>query len=370
MSSPPPSAWGILPPAFGLSGIGAAEGNDAEELENTEFNRLSQEKMNHPEYREEWLPIAERDLALAKENDGMTPKSLFIYLPKVIIKNEEIGDLHGMVLPVGTKIYKGMRNFISCEHISDPATEACVNCEDYSWYSDYLTAIQYSDNFPKSRGTYCFQAINEIKLINLTDKRNLDLIVAYLERKIREGFDPGIHPSLIEGPSSGDLASGGEERTQENYKKKLYEYMKKNPVEQLKSLLMPLGYRLTPEQKELLKNTSYHERYNENEEPHASSNLEEEFGPQSNIQRKSVYHLDIELMQALRAIKENTGLPIHGYYSPIYRKFKREIALFAPKGLVRHAKEDPKNGCSQQGGKKKKRTLRKRTYKKVKKILK
>lgn len=90
--APPAFGFGALPPAFGL-GFGepppqakvnfnnnnyVPEANDFQ----TNNNKKVLEFQENPPYREEYIPIGDRDDNEAKENDGKNPKRYFVFSSK------------------------------------------------------------------------------------------------------------------------------------------------------------------------------------------------------------------------------------------------------------------------------------------------
>jgi hypothetical protein len=299
----------------------------------TEYNRLANTYLANPDYRETPLPAAERSNPEAMENDGKEKNRYFIYLPKETI-DSPIGKLRCMRLPASTKLYKGMvQNVVDCRDIVDPYEAQQDPLKSVRWFSDYLTALIYASKnaHPKSSDTFCFHVTKPLLLINLMDKRNLDLIVAYLHTKIREQVEEPRPPSSY------------------TNHRVLVNHIKTNYKKLLTDLLYPLGYILPPEVAASL-GPGYSQRIVKSIEPDtkppASPELEEEFGPQSALKRKSIDFLDRDMLIALEGLSEMLGLNLDGYYAPVYRGFGREVALFSPRGKLRHAKEDPRNGCS------------------------
>lgn len=198
---------------------------------------------------------------------------------------------------------------VACKHVNDPSKEACVQCLQSSWFGDYIMALNYSKTNPTSVGTFCFEATKEFTLVNLMDKRNLDKIIKYYIDKISAG------------------------ETQHKF--------------ELGEFTRATGYTLSEEMKAVLQEKGLDiplSLFTPDEKPPAKAELEAEFGPQSQLKRDSYYISDLRMLNSLKRL----DLGVEGYYAPTYRGFPREIALFKTKGFMRHAKEDPRNGCSVQ----------------------
>ena len=330
------------------------------------------------ERSEVFLPQEGVNLERAKQNNGLHPNSYFTHLPKYPFQTP-IGPIFGLILPVGTKIYKGVRHGELCNKVNDPSKEDCKKCLKYTWYSDYKTAKEYSNI------VYCFEVIKEIKLLNLLDKRNLDVIVNYLVNEIKNPhFVRPENPALVmrRGRASSEnfLAMSPEEmeryREEDNIERNKLNlnYTRKDFIEQLIRLLTPLGYEVNEgselkkvmEEKKINK-FPVHKSNNNDYIP--NDRLTNIFGPQKVLTRRSEYFSDLRMIKSLHALVINLDLDFQGYYSPKYRGFAREICVFAPKGFLKHKKDDPLDGCVEQlkGGRtyiKRRRTTKKRLTRK------
>jgi hypothetical protein len=304
-----------------------------------------------PPNRERWIPAGSRDPAHAALNDAELTDSYFVYLPKI---TQEIswdvsggdpitGTLYTMELPVGANCYKGIRTAaVNCVNVNRPEAADCRHCETYAWYSDYITALLYSTLDKPRMQTYCFKATAPLRLINLMDNRNLELIVRWLEAMIR-----GSEQRVLPNPYIAGMPT----------EEQLDEHMRSSYGDQLIAIATATGYELSPATEQLLRDRDFRGYYPRDAArdrpaalPAGVAELESEFGDQYVLDRFSRNYTDLPMIRALKALNEKLGLGLHGYYAPTYKKFNREIALFKSKGLLRHDQTDPRNGCVMQAG--------------------
>lgn len=315
-------------------------------------------------YREIWVPPENRDIQKLKQNTGTSPEDLFVWFPKKTLKTEDGYDIHYMEIPIGAHLYRGLsppRGYpIPCDKVDDPSNPGCKLCNDAAWYSDRQTALYYANNNPSF--LYDFEVTTPLKLVNLTDKRNLDIIHARIRTLVE---DPEY--KVPELPPDEGSPIFGQQPTSYN--------ASDDAPQQMKTLYVTTGYSV--DIKEPIFNPYRSEFVKEDPpkgiaDPPVPPQQTEEFGDQSVLSRFSSYLYDPSLVAILKIHFERYG--IHGYYSPTYKSdrladkkemnyyFPREICLFKSKNLVRHAKESPFDGCKYQTGTSRKTRRRRKLH--------
>lgn len=290
-------------------------------------------------FHEEYVPEDAIDMVAVKRNLGRTSGDSFVYSWMLLAKHPK-GDMFILALEKGTYLYKGFGKKLICSQVKDPAecAPSDSSCDWPKWYSDYTTAMRYAGGNPKQ--LYVFETVQEtgVKLINILDKRNVQILLSVLEDRMAEI----------------DAEEGLTEEVRRTKKAK--------PIGYIKQIIGFTGFET------LEHNKTLHPEY----DPANFVELERRFGPQTELNRtKSVYgeaYFAVAVEETLKLA--GLGGAIHGYFAPTYQSegqnlsasvknaFHREICLFKPRGLVRHAKTNPRDGCMQPGGGRRRRSLR------------
>ena len=311
--------------------------------------------------REDWVPPESRKLGWMMENRGTDSAHSFVYFPKETLTVRGV-PIHCLRIPVGAQFYKGFK-FGKCSGVEDPAVESCERCECPLWYSDFHTAAKYASGNPAR--IFSFEAMQELFLVNMADPRNIRSILSFFISKLGTLPDrKDIEPPMAE------------------YVEWMYDFKKY------------FGYQFTPEEKEAIV-----QKIPDNDEarifriprpienppdpsPEEAALVATEFGDSSVLDRFSTFDGDLDIITYLMYFFD--GSPVAGYYAPIMPSFThilnarvtdpacpktltgfaREMALFSSKGMMKHNKSNPLDGCmvDPSGGKRNRKTRRKKKH--------
>jgi hypothetical protein len=333
--------------------------------------------------REDWIPPEQRDEYAMKQNFGPDTANSFVYFPKEEIQTPEGYTLHFMRLPEDVRLYRGHKN-LNCKNVNNPNSINCKNCHTDTWFSDYTTARLYGGFERLPNYMWVYETKKPLLLLNFLDKRNLDVIVDILVKKINSETINGMNENL-----------GGYGTNNNTGPKKSINFMLTNPKMYLEKILDMTEYRLNEETIEKIWRTApyiqeqYLRKNNSKNPPdtniHELNLVSEEFGDQTALFRNSQKYLDFKILEILKYCLPTINFD--GYYSPRYQSlthtnnnycidntryyFHREIALFGTKDRVRRVPDSILNGCMNPTGGRRLKTIKRnkniRKYKKTSK---
>ena len=345
--------------------------------------------------REDWVPPEERDENSMTMNLGPDSAHSFIYFPKEQIQTPEGYTLYFMRLPEGAYLYRGHK-YLSCEQVNNPNDPNCKACKNDTWFSDYATARFYGSeinpyiDFSKDKGlgilednipryTWVYQTKRPLLLINFLDKRNLDVIVDILIKKIEAAKENGLENEIdFSGYGTNNNSTKSRKRSRTNNSNQIAKRLKLNDSvdiltmkDYLGTIIDTTGYKLNKEVIDKIWTGKYNdhqrERYLRKKEsrnppdsnPEELALVSEEFGDQTSLFRDSLRHLDSKILTILKFCFPS--IDFDGYYSPKYQSaihtnekyckdkiryyFHRELALFGTQGRVKRVPDSILNGC-------------------------
>ena len=344
--------------------------------------------------REDWVPPEERNQEWMKQNFGPDSAHSFIYFPKEQIQTPEGYTLYFMRLPEDVYLYRGYKHY-KCAEINNPNDPNCKACKYDTWFSDYNTARMYGSemhsylDFSKDKGQgylenkiprylWVYQTKRPLLLLNFLDKRNLDVIVDILIKKIEASRENNLENEMeFSGYGTNNNSTQSRKRSISNSTQIAKRLKLNNSVDiqtmkdYLGNLIEMTGYQLNKEVIDKIWTGKYNgyqrERYltkKASKNPPDSNPAElalvsEEFGDQSSLFRDSLKYLDSKILTILKFCLPSINFD--GYYSPKYQSaihtnekyckdkiryfFHRELALFGTQGRVRRVPDSILNGC-------------------------
>jgi len=277
-------------------------------------------------FHEDYVPEEDVVSILVRRNSGRSSGESFVYAPWHRVKLGDYDPIYLLELEAGTRLYKGFQKPQACQLVEDPAGNCGVRgCAGPRWYGDFLTAFQYANRDRKQ--LFVFEAIKPIVLLNVLDKRNVLVLLNIL---MDEYFEIGRKEGLTD-----------EERR----------LLRAPLIDSDRVITAFTGF------KTLAENIKLHPEY----KPAEHAELEARFGPQTELNRALSTYSEYDFARVVEDTLKLGGISgIHGYYCPIYQSkgqnlssgvrnaFHREVCLFNARGLVRHVKDAPDDGCVHQ----------------------